>query len=315
MTSDPAIKVRDLRVDYGNFVAVDDISFTVPKGEVLGLVGPNGAGKTSTFRVLATLMEPTYGEIRVAGIDISEEVQAARRILGYMPDLAPVPSDLKAREFLNFHAQSHSLGSRAQCLERADECLATVNLEDKHNAWCRALSRGETQRLVLAKTMLHHPQVLILDEPASGLDPFSRRELRLALQNLARQGATVIVSSHILTELTEMCSSICIMNQGRLLASGSAEEVRRKLGRSEHQLTITVLQNASEAADWLRLKTGVHDVSHTDNKITCGFTGNDEEQTALLAALVTAGYSVKTFEEQATSFEDILVEVAEGNRN
>jgi ABC-2 type transport system ATP-binding protein len=312
---EPAIEVRELRVDYGSFVAVDDISFSVPEGEVLGLVGPNGAGKTSTFRVLVTLMEPTYGEVRIAGIDVLEDLESARRIIGYMPDLAPVPSDLKVWEFLNFHADTHALGSRAQRFERLDECLGIVNLFDKRDAWCRALSRGQTQRLVLAKTMLHRPRVLILDEPASGLDPLSRRELRLALQTLARDGATVFVSSHILGELAEMCSSICVMNQGRLLATGSADEVRRKLGRTEHALTTTLLSHAREAADWLRLKEGVHDVSISGLQIMCGFTGNEDDQAKLLQGLITAGYPVKAFEERSTSFEDILVEVAEGNRN
>jgi ABC-2 type transport system ATP-binding protein len=311
----PAIEVRDLRVDYGNFVAVDDVSFTVPHGEVLGLVGPNGAGKTSTFRVLATLMEPTYGDVRIAGIDILENLEDARRVIGYMPDLAPVPSDLKVWEFLDFHANTHSLGSRTQRLERLDECLATVNLDDKRDAWCRALSRGQTQRLVLAKTMLHRPRVLILDEPASGLDPLSRRELRLALQTLARNGATVFVSSHILGELAEMCSSICVMNQGKLLATGTAEEVRRKLGRTEHALTATFLSHAQEAADWLRLKNGVHDITVSGLQVMCGFTGTDEDQANLLNGLITAGYHVKAFEEKSSSFEDILVDVAEGNRN
>lgn len=318
MTREPvaAIELRDLRVDYGDFIAVDDVSLDVPRGEVFGLVGPNGAGKTSTFRVLATLMEPTYGEVRLAGIDVLEHPEAARRVLGYMPDLAPVPGDLRVWEFLDFHADTHGLGGRAARRDRLDECLAIVRLEDKRNAWCRALSRGQTQRLVLAKTLLHRPEVLILDEPASGLDPLSRRELRLALQALARNGdATVIVSSHILGELDEMCSSLCVMNRGRLLASGPADQVRAELGRAERTVTAVLLERQGEAAEWLRTREGVHDVRVDGHRASFTFAGSDEDQAALLAGLVGRGLPVRSFEERRSSFEEILVEVAERNRD
>ncbi|RYD46410.1 MAG: ABC transporter ATP-binding protein, partial [Verrucomicrobiaceae bacterium] len=193
----PAIDIRSLRVDYGNFVAVDDLTLSVPAGEVFGLVGPNGAGKTSTFRVLTTLMEPTYGEVFIDGIDALEDIASARRIIGYMPDLAPVPSDLKVWEFLDFHAAAYGLGSRSQRRDRVAECIEEVALTEQRNSWCKELSRGQTQRVVLAKTLLHRPRVLILDEPASGLDPLARRDLRHTLRNLAKTGATVFVSSHI----------------------------------------------------------------------------------------------------------------------
>jgi ABC-2 type transport system ATP-binding protein len=312
----PAIDLRDLRVDYGTFVAVDDLTLSIPSGEVFGLVGPNGAGKTSTFRVLATLMEPTYGEVRVGGIDVLENSEEARRVIGYMPDLAPVPTDLKVWEFLDFHADTHGLGSGAQRRERADECLADVGLVEQRESWCRALSRGQMQRLVLAKTLLHKPKVLILDEPASGLDPLARRELRLILHRLVRdEGATVFVSSHILSELTEMCTSLCVMNRGRLLAAGKVEDVRRQLGRTERSLTAFVLDHSGATVDaWLRSRPGVHDVNCADGRISFGFTGTDDEQAGLLAGLIGAGVRVKAFEEVRCSFEEILVNVAEANR-
>ena len=247
----PAIEIKDLRVDYGTFVAVNEVTLTVPPGEIFGLVGPNGAGKTSTFRVLATLMEPTYGEVRLAGVDIFEQPEAARRVLGYMPDLAPVPSDLKVWEFLDLFAEAHELGNWTARRERIEVCLRQVNLLEKWGDFCRTLSRGQTQRLVLAKTLLHRPRVFVLDEPASGMDPLSRRNLRLTLRSLADEGATIIVSSHILSELSEMCTSLCVMNHGRLLASGSVDEVRRLLGRAERTLTVGVLERSEEAAAWL----------------------------------------------------------------
>jgi ABC-2 type transport system ATP-binding protein len=308
--ADASIRIRDLRVDYGEFVAVNE----VPYGEVFGLVGPNGAGKTSTFKVLATLMEPTYGEVSLAGIDIMEHTEEAREILGYMPDLAPVPSDLKLWEFLAFYADTHRLGNRRQRLDRVSDCLEIVNLNDKRNDWCKQLSRGQTQRLVLAKTLLHQPKVMILDEPASGLDPLSRREMRHALQNLAREGATVLVSSHILSELAEMCSTMCVMNQGKILGVGTAADLRRTLGRTERALTAVVLDNAEALKEWLDGRDGVGEIRLNGSQVIFGYAGDDNSQAELLRELATAGLGLKSFREEESSFEEILVEVAEGNR-
>lgn len=307
-----AIEITDLRVDYGDFVAVDDVSLSVAAGEVFGLVGPNGAGKTSTFRVLATLMEPTYGEARLAGIDILEHPREARRILGYMPDLAPVPSDLKVWEFLDLFADAHGLGSAAARRARWEKALADVSLADKRNVFCRTLSRGQMQRLVLAKTILHHPRVLILDEPASGMDPLSRRNLRLALRRLADDGATIIVSSHILGELAEMCTSLCVMNRGRLLAAGSVDEVRTTLGRTERTLVVTVLERVEIAVGWITAQPATEAVREHGRCVTFRFTGSQEEQAGLVAGLVGLGIRVTAFEEQKSTFEDILIEVAGG---
>jgi len=312
--SEHAIEIRDLRVDYGEFVAVKDISLSIPFGQVYGLVGPNGAGKTSTFRVITTLMEPTYGEVKVAGFDISEHAQEAREVIGYMPDLAPVPSDLKLWEFLDFYAQAHRIGGRARRRERVEQCLDAVDLTEKRNDWAKALSRGQTQRLVLAKTLLHDPQVLILDEPASGLDPLSRRDLRLTLQGLANQGRAVFVSSHILTELAEMCSSICVMNQGKILASGSVGEVRAALGGAERKINVITLGQPQVLAQWLEDQPGVREVRAFEDQVSFQFTGSHEDQGVLLQNLVSQGFGIRSFEEGRSSFEDILVEIAGENR-
>lgn len=309
-----AIDIRDLRVDYGNFVAVDDLTLCVPPGEVFGLVGPNGAGKTSTFRVLATLMEPTYGEVVLAGVDVLEDVEAARRVIGYMPDLAPVPSDMKVAEFLEFHAAAYGLGTRAECRARVAECLEEVALSDKRGSWCRELSRGQTQRVVLAKTLLHRPRVLILDEPASGLDPLARRDLRHALRKLAATGATVFVSSHILSELAEMCSSLCVMNRGKILASGTVEAVRAQLGSNERTISLSLLSPQPDTAIWLKSQDLVHDLQMSGPLLSFGFSGSDDDQADLLENLIRRGVRMRAFEEQRSSFEDILVGVAETNR-
>jgi ABC-2 type transport system ATP-binding protein len=301
-------------VDYGDFVAVDDVTLSVPAGEVFGLVGPNGAGKTSTFRVVTTLMEPTYGEVFLEGVDAFEDTESARRIIGYMPDLAPVPTDLKVWEFLEFHAAAYGLGNRAQCRERVAECLAEVALTDQREKWCKELSRGQSQRVVLAKTLLHRPRVLILDEPASGLDPLARRDLRHTLRKLAATGATVFVSSHILSELAEMCSSLCVMNRGRLLASGTVDQVREQLGSTERVLTATLLARQAEAGEWLSAQPAVHELRITGQQVIFGFKGSDEAQADLLDSLLRLGFRLRAFEEKRSSFEDILVEVAETNR-
>lgn len=301
-------------MDYGDFIAVNDLTLRVPRGEVFGLVGPNGAGKTSTFRVVTTLMQPTYGEVFLDGIDAFEDSESARRILGYMPDLAPVPSDLKVWEFLDFHAAAYGLGNSARRRERIDECLAEVALMDQRNKWCKELSRGQTQRVVLAKTLLHCPRVLVLDEPASGLDPLARRDLRNTLRKLAQGGATVFVSSHILSELAEMCSSLCVMNHGRLLASGTVDEVRAQLGSTERTLTATLLARHEEAGAWLSSQHAVHDVKVEGDQVIFGFRGTDDGQADLMEGLIRLGIRIRTFEEKRSSFEDILVEVAESNR-
>ncbi len=311
----PAIEIRDLRVDYGDFVAVNDISLSVLPGEVCGLVGPNGAGKTSTFRVLATLNEPTYGSVKLCGMDLFDDPEAARRLLGYMPDLAPVPSDLKVWEFLDLFAHSHGIGSAKARRERIDQCLAEVHLEDKRDAWCRSLSRGQTQRLVLAKTVMHRPRVMVLDEPASGMDPLSRRDLRLTLRRLAAEGVAVIVSSHILSELADMCTSLCVMNRGRILASGPVDEVRSALGHHSRTLTLTVLADAgAPAEEMLTGAEGVSELVRQTDRLSFRFEGAPEAQAALLSRITAAGVPVRSFEEQKSSFEDILVQVAEGNR-
>lgn len=310
----PSIDIRDLRVDYGDFTAVHDFSLQVPVGEVFGLVGPNGAGKTSTFRVLASLARPTYGEVRLAGIDVLEDKENARRVIGYMPDLAPVPRDLKCGEFLRFYARAYGLGNAKSCAARADECLEQVALTDHKNHWCHKLSRGQTQRLVLAKTMLHRPKVLILDEPASGLDPLARRELRQTLRDLAAQGSTIIISSHILTELAEMCTSLCVMSRGRLLASGTVEDVRRQLGDDSRRLTVSTLLPVTEIPPWLPNLAGIASANIEQGQIAIDFIGDDSMQADLLEEILRQGLRLRSFQEKRSSYEEILIDVAEKSR-
>ncbi len=304
--SEPAVEISDLRVDYDDFVAVDDLSLTIPKGEVMGWVGPNGAGKTSAFRVMTMLMEPTYGEVKLGGLDISLRARRVRRILGYMPDLAPVPTDLKVWEFLDFYAHTHKLGRGKARRKRYEECLDLVSLSDKRESFCKELSRGQTQRLVLAKTLLHRPEILVLDEPASGLDPLSRKELRTTVQQLASEGATVLISSHILSELDEMCTSLCILNRGKLVANGTADEIRMSFGDGTRRLELGLLGKEQEVCQFLQLKAEVTNLEAREGKVSFHFAGTPKEQAGLIRELTGRGFDLRTVSEEQFSLEEVL---------
>ncbi|MBK7403679.1 MAG: ABC transporter ATP-binding protein [Phycisphaerales bacterium] len=301
------IETRDIRVDYGDVTAVADVTLSIAPGQVYGLIGPNGAGKTSLISVLATLREPTYGEARLCGLDLREDVAAVRRVIGYMPDLAPVYKDLRCREFLDLFARAYFLDRRDR-RRRIDECIQIVRLEGKRESLAGNLSRGMTQRLVLAKTLLHDPQVLLLDEPASGLDPLARVDLRNLLRDLGRRGKTIIISSHILNELSEFCTSIGIMEKGRLVLDGSIETIVAGLNH-QRRFTVETVGPGDAAAAVLRTLQGVGDIVAEDGHCRFESGVDDEAVAAILAALVTHGVRVKGFTERRRGVEDILMEV------
>jgi ABC-2 type transport system ATP-binding protein len=301
------IQTRDIRVDYGDVTAVSDLSLSVGPGEVLGLIGPNGAGKTSLISVLATLREPTYGDARIAGLDIFQNRAAVRRVIGYMPDLAPVYKDLRCWEFLDLFARAYYLDRRER-RARIDACIDIVNLGSKRTSMAGALSRGMTQRLVLAKTLLHDPSVLLLDEPASGLDPIARIDLRNLLLRLGGEGKTVIISSHILQELKEFCSSVAIMEKGRLVLSGAIEEIVADLNQVRRFIVETVGE-ADSAAAALNEMDGPVGIEVAGAVCRFSINGPDERVAQVLAELVGAGVPVKTFTEHRRGVEDVMMEI------
>jgi ABC-2 type transport system ATP-binding protein len=301
-----------MRVDYGDFVAVHGLSLTVPRGEVYGLVGPNGAGKTSSFKVLATLMQPTYGDVFIGGVDVALKPEAARKHLGYMPDLAPVPSDLKVWEFLDLFAAAHGISSSTRPA-RIATCLDKVNLRDKRDAFCKDLSRGMMQRLVLAKTILHEPGLYLLDEPASGMDPVSRAALRDTLRELARAGSAVLVSSHILSELEDMCTMVGFMSEGRLVDSGRIGEVVDRLSPDNKTLIATVEGAPSLLAEFLDRHEHATPGEAHGSALEFAFHGDDDAQVALIADIVAAGIRLKTFEERKASIERVLLDIDSKN--
>ncbi len=301
------IQTADVRVDYDDVTAVRDLNLSIPAGEVFGLIGPNGAGKTSLIRVLATLLQPTYGAVRIGGIDAEEHPAQVRELLGYMPDMAPVRDDLRCWEFLDQFAGAYGV-PRRQRRDRIEEVIAKVKLESKRNAKAGTLSRGMKQRLVLAKTLLSDPTVLLLDEPASGIDPIGRIEMRRILIAEAKAGKTVLISSHILTELSAFCTSIGIMERGRLKISGPVSEIIAGMNLVR-RFIIELLERPKRDGEWLREHPRVQEVTHERDHITLSFDGDDEEAAALLRQMVERDLPVKAFYERKMDVEDILLQI------
>ena len=301
------IEAKEIRVDYGDVTAVADLTVSIPTGEVFGLIGPNGAGKTSLIRVLATLLEPTYGEARIANIDVVEEPARVRRLLGYMPDLAPVYDDLRCWEFLDLFAAAHFV-SRHERRRRIDACIDQVGLESKRQAIAGTLSLGMKQRLVLAKTLLPNPEVLLLDEPASGLDPMARIDMRNMIRDLAHSGKTILISSHILNELSEFCGSIGIMEKGRLILSGRIDDILANLSHKK-RIVVETLDPAAQAAGVL---SGLDHVSacRTDGfRVEFELEGDESDVAELLRSLVDRGIRIKAFYERQQGVEDIFLKI------
>jgi ABC-2 type transport system ATP-binding protein len=309
-----AIEAENMRVDYGNTVAVKGLTLKIPYGEVYGLVGSNGAGKTSTFSVWATLIQPTYGNVKVGGVDILESPDKARKMMAYMPDLAPVPSDLKVWEFLDLFARSYGY-SASEGKERWTDCLNMVDLWDKRNDFCKDLSRGMKQRVNLAKAILHHPKVIILDEPASGMDPQSRAKLRVILKKMAAEGTTVVVSSHILNELSDMCTSVGILHHGELIDHGELQQVVDRGEGGEAQILILVAgEQALKIAELKKYLDEKHAAQNLEPTIMKGgvvvtVSGGMDEQAALLTQLVNEGIEIRSYAPLGSGIEQRLMEI------
>jgi ABC-2 type transport system ATP-binding protein len=309
----PVVEIRGLVKRYDDHLAVGGIDLTVGPGEIYGLVGPNGAGKTTTMKILATLLAPTAGEALVCGIPVTEDPIEVRRRIGYMPDFYGVYDDLRVWEYLDFFARCYNVPSRRRA-GMVDELLAIVGLADKRGAYVEALSRGMRQRLCLAHTLVHDPALLILDEPASGLDPRARVEMREILRELRGMGKTILVSSHILPELAEMCTLVGIIDRGRLLRSGRISDIERSL-RANALLRIDVVGDGTAAAEWLGSQTGVGDVLPLEDapdgitRLEATYDGTADAQAGLLREMIGAGYVVSGFTQAASDLEEIFLQV------
>lgn len=301
------ISVQELRVDYGNLCAVEDLSFSVADGEVFGLIGPNGAGKTSTMRAMVGLLAPTYGAVEIAGIDIREEPQAVGQVLGFMPDFPPVYEDLLVWEFLDLFAASYFIPKPRRSSEIRHR-LEQVGLTEKSNSYVGNLSRGMRQRLMLAKTLLPEPKVLLLDEPASGMDPHGRAQMKQVIRDFAADGGSVLVSSHILSEMDEFCTSIGIMQRGQMIVSGNVDEIAaRVLGQSV--LEIDVVSGTETLQKILAKRQLDAEPDTSGRRFSVLFDGDDRAASDLLAEIVAAGVRVSSFTRKRESLEDVFLQI------
>jgi ABC-2 type transport system ATP-binding protein len=296
---------------YDGTLAVAGVDLSVQSGEIFGLVGPNGAGKTTTLRILATLLAPSAGTAEIAGMSVTRNPDHVRRVIGFMPDAFGVYDDMKVWEYLDFFARCYGIPPAARRRVITD-LLELVDLASKRDQYVQTLSRGMQQRLCLAHALVHDPQVLLLDEPASGLDPRARVELRELLRELRVMGKTILISSHILPELEELCTSVAIIDRGQVLAQGKVAEIEKRL-RFGAVLRVKVLLEG-EALEAARERLAADDdvasaVLLEDGTIELGFRGDDEATARLLASSVASGMPVVSFSRAASDLEELFLQV------
>ncbi len=309
-----AISVQNLRHDYGTLTAVADVSFEVPEGAIYGLIGPNGAGKTTIIRSICTLIAPTSGDVQVLGFSIRREPLAIRLVLAYMPENFGLYDELRLWEYLDFFGRCYGISPSTRSTTIAD-VLELVDLTGKRNSYVAGLSRGMRQRLALARTLLHDPAVLVLDEPSAGLDPRARIELRELLRELRAMNKTIVLSSHILSDLAEICSHIAILDRGKLVVDGPLEEVLTRV-RGGRVVIVEVLDDLDNAVAVTQALPFVHDVTKLGPEsqrpaMRCIVTGGDQDLVTLLARLVASEISVATFREERSDLEDVFMQSTE----
>jgi ABC-2 type transport system ATP-binding protein len=309
----PIIETRDLVMRYERkLTAVNNLSLSVPRGAIYGFVGPNGAGKTSTMRILTTLMMPTSGHAYVSGYEVTKNPRDVRRAIGYMPDFFGVYDDMKVWEYLDFFAACYEIPERDRP-GLINDLLELVDLSQRREDMVDKLSRGMKQRLCLARTLVHDPQVLILDEPASGLDPRARVEIRELMVELARMGKTIFFSSHILADVEEICTHIGIIEKGQIVIQGAMEQIRRQL-MPNREVVITLLDRADEAKLTLGALPGVINVADLPDdagkkRIRVDFTGDDALLSTMVQTLAAKGIPAINFAEQSHDLEQVFMRV------
>ncbi|MBX3424649.1 MAG: ABC transporter ATP-binding protein [Pirellulales bacterium] len=304
------IEVHDLTKKYGELFAIRSIELKLDRGDVFGFIGPNGAGKTTTMRILATLLNPTWGEAYVGGHSIYTKPKEIRRIIGYMPDFFGVYDNMKVIEYLEFFAAAYRIkGEKRRKI--CDEVLELVDLGYKREALVTSLSRGMTQRLGLARVLLHDPQVLLLDEPASGLDPRARIEIRGLLKELRNMGKTIMVSSHILPELADICNKIGIIERGELIVNADVNEVMKQV-RQQTVMLVEVANDSDAAAKLLEGSPIVESVETGPKGIRLTLTAGDHDVSQLAKLLLDHGHGLKKFAEEEINLETAFMALTQG---
>jgi ABC-2 type transport system ATP-binding protein len=309
----PMIELRGLHRDFGKTRAVNDVSFSVARGQVFGYIGPNGAGKTTSMRILATLDQPTSGDAFVDGFSVVDDPDRVRFRLGFMPDYFGAYANVNVREYLDFFARAYGLrgGERTRALNYV---MGFTKLDTLAEKPIDGLSKGMKQRLCLGRAMIHDPAVMILDEPAAGLDPRARIQLREMIRELAADGKAILISSHILTELAEMCDLVGIIEQGRLLAVGNVAEIQRG-HETLHATPIhaRILGGADAAGQWLAARQEIQEIRTDGELIAFEHRGDREAEVQLLRDLVQAGFPVLAFGSQTRSLEEVFMQVTRGH--
>jgi len=306
------IETRNLTKRYGDLIAVNSINLKLDQGDVFGFIGPNGSGKTTTMKMIATLLNPDHGEAYVCGQSIYTNQQEIRRLVGWMPDFFGVYDDMTVIEYLEFFAATYRINGpdrRKICEEK----LELVDMTFKRDAMVNQLSRGQTQRIGLARVLLHEPQVLLLDEPASGLDPRARIEIRNLLKRLGEMNKTVIVSSHILPELADVCTRVGMIESGNLIVDGNVAEVMRK-ARERILLHIQVMGEQEPAAKILEQQDVVEDVTIENGTIIVTLKKDTQDYSTLPSALIEAGLRLKLFREEDVNLETAFMELTMGKQ-
>jgi len=306
------IEIKGLTKKYGSFYALQGLNLTINKGTVFGFVGANGAGKSTTFSILSTLLQPTMGDAFIDGISVTQNPAEIRNLIGYMPDFFGVYDQLKAEEYLDFFGSSYGIPAEQRAM-LIPQLLELVNLTHKRYDYVDVLSRGMKQRLCLARTLIHDPKVLILDEPASGLDPRARVEMRDILKQLKGMGKTILISSHILPELAEMCDEIGVIDQGKLIAHGSVAEIQSQL-MGERFITVKYQAgyDLNLAKQFFEENPFVSSIEIKGNKLNFRFHGSEEDQIKLLKQVVVQpDVPILSFVEDEKDLEDVFMEITE----
>lgn len=301
------IECRALHKEYGDLTAVRDLNLTIPPGEILGLIGPNGAGKTTTIRMLCGLLTPTSGSVSICGVSVHKQPELAQAYIGYLSDFFSVYEDLKVWEYLDYFASAYKMPEVGR-RERIEEVIAQVGLGVKHDALIHGLSRGMKQRLGIARAIVHRPKVLILDEPASGLDPKSRADLRDLLLALRDEGVTILISSHVLAELEGFCTSIGIMEKGVLVRSGRVDEIAMT-ERQDKLVRVSWIGTAG-VKDALGKFPSISDVREDTTEAVFRYSGEPEQLAEVLQALLSSGVRVIGFGEVKQTIEDIYLKIS-----
>jgi len=309
--SEPMLEIDGLVRHFGKLRAVDDISFSADRGQVLAFIGPNGAGKTTTMRILATLDVPQHGDARIGGISIIDYPEETRRVTGFMPDYAGVYGQTTVEEYLDFFARTYSLNgpARHKAVQNIIEFMGIGDLKDR---MIDTLSKGLQQRVALGRAIIHNPQFLILDEPAANLDPRGRIEFRTLIRELAADGKTILLSSHILTELSEICDRVAVIEKGKILAEGTVQEITNGV-RRQRLLSVRLSSQHESAQRFLLEQPEVSRVHEVGGCLRFEFGGADDDQVALLGRMVGTGFPVLEFSVQDAGLEDLFMKITAGS--